>query len=175
MISQACGKKSSSENTGSIQNPIGFTALQNDGFWNAQDSIGAYDITSFIKGRKASTIVLFGEKGVVFHDEITGHYAKVDASYFPGTAYQQVGDYVYVIGNDRALYKIDIGTKIITPITIDEVFELKGFQVGGNGTLTIQGTLSDGSSFIGTWDTQNALNVISRIGADQTIVVTPLE
>ncbi|RYZ57087.1 MAG: hypothetical protein EOP07_10870 [Proteobacteria bacterium] len=144
-------------------------------FCSFADSFAGGEWVEGIIARDDSTAIIACDRKLAYLQEETGYFAFQELPYMPGTAYRQSGDYLYIIGKDRALYKVNVKTKISTAISVLDVFEVTGFQVGANGSLTIQGSLSDGTSFVGSLDDNNALTIISKVGTGQTIVVTPLD
>ncbi|RYZ86601.1 MAG: hypothetical protein EOP04_13535 [Proteobacteria bacterium] len=162
--------------------PNAASSFQNGStFWTSQNFF-CYFSDGFIQSewvegiiaRDESTAVIPCDRKLAYYQEENGHFGFQELDYLPGTAFQQNGDFLYIIGKDRALYKVNIKTKVSTPLTVTDVFEVTGFQVGSSGTLTIQGSLVDGTSFVGSLDENNILTLISKVGTGQTITVKPL-
>lgn len=83
-------------------------------------------------------------------------------------------DYIYAVSEDESIYRFDVANKIGQKFEIEGVLDISSFSVASTSSISVQGRLTDGSSFFGTVDGEGKLTVISKIATGQISIIAPL-
>ncbi len=126
--------------------------------------------------RIGSKIVTKSSSGLEYLEifDETDQSLRFIAIRFDLTNVQASDKYVYGIGNGK-LHRIDLDARTVTEVSIPDLLEVKAYTVAKNDSLTVNGSLTDGSSFIGELSSTGDFDVLSKTGTGTVTIINPME
>ncbi len=111
-------------------------------------------------------------------DETAGTFEHIPSPTFfnngGGIQLQASDKYVYGIAGGK-IQRVDITAKTTTPVEIPNLLEVRGFLVAKDDSITVNGTLDDGSSFMGTVSPTGTFTQTSKVGSGAVTIIKPLD